>query len=146
MNSKVSCGRVDLAGEHTLTRESQEVMVGLRFPTLCLAPEGKVSKTLMLCTSALHSGQLNITTSTLSTPAQLGLAVNLNSISVAPVFACSMRSCVAHMLPAGAVSEGLLPSKRTLEAGSLQVTGNPEDTSEQRPFVSEPLIEREWRK
>ena len=51
-------------------------------------------------------------------------------------------SCVAHILPAGAVSEGLLPSKRTLEAGSLQVTGNPEDTSEQRPFVSEPLIKK----
>ena len=62
-NSTVSISfRIVLAGKHTLTRESQEVMVEVVVPMSCTP----ASKSLIVCTSIPQSGQLNITTSTLS--------------------------------------------------------------------------------
>ena len=58
---------VEFVGKHTLTKESQEVMVGLRDTS---AVPG-LSLSLIPRTSTFHSGQLNITTSTLSTPMTL---------------------------------------------------------------------------
>ena len=54
---------------HTLTRESQEVVVGEILVRKFLFPdvEGAL-KSCIVVTDIPHSGQLNITTSTLSTP------------------------------------------------------------------------------
>ena len=71
MNTKVSTGRVELTilDMHTLTRESQEVVVGEILVSKVLLPdvEGAL-KRLIVLTDILHSGQLNITTSTLLVP------------------------------------------------------------------------------
>ena len=54
---------------HTLTRESQEVVVGEILVTKALLPDIEVAlKSWLSLTDILHSGQLNITTSTLPTP------------------------------------------------------------------------------
>ena len=56
-------GLIAVAGTHSLTKESQEVMefrsqlLPMTIPSLSLR--------LILCTDILHSGQLNIATSTL---------------------------------------------------------------------------------
>ena len=54
---------------HTLTKESQEVVVGKILVRNVLFPDVEVAlKRLIVLTDIPHSGQLNITTSTLSTP------------------------------------------------------------------------------
>ena len=71
VNTKVSTGRIELTvlDMHTLTRESQEVVVGEILVTKVLLPDVEVAwKRLIVLTDILHSGQLNITTSTLFTP------------------------------------------------------------------------------
>ena len=73
LNTKVSTGRskptllyVDM---HTLTRESQEVVVGEIVVRKVLLPDVDVAlKRSIVLTDIPHSGQLNITTSTLPTP------------------------------------------------------------------------------
>ena len=53
---------------HTLTRESQEVVVGEILVAKLLLPDVEMAlKRLILLTDIPHSGQLNITTSTLHT-------------------------------------------------------------------------------
>ena len=67
MNIKVSTGLVELTlrDMHTLTRESQEVVVGEILVTKVLLPDVEVEiKRLIVLTDIPHSGQLNITTST----------------------------------------------------------------------------------
>ena len=71
MNTKVSTGRIELTvlDMHTLTRESQEVVVGEILVRNLLPPDVEMApKRLIILTDIPHSGQLNITTSTLSTP------------------------------------------------------------------------------
>ena len=71
MNTKVSTGRVELTllDMHTLTRELQEVVVGEILATKVLLPaDVEALKRLIVLTDILHSGQLNITTSTLLVP------------------------------------------------------------------------------
>ena len=54
---------------YTLTRESQEVVAGKILVRKVLLPDVEVaSKRLIVLTDIPHSGQLNITTSTLPTP------------------------------------------------------------------------------
>ena len=54
---------------HTLTRESQEVLVGDILVTKVLLPDVEVAlEMLIVVTDIPHSGQLNITTSTLPSP------------------------------------------------------------------------------
>ena len=68
MNTKLSTGRIELTvpDKHTLTRESQEVVAGEILVTKVLLPEVEVAlKRLIVVTDIPHSGQLNITTSTL---------------------------------------------------------------------------------
>ena len=61
---------------HTLTSESQEVMLGLNVPTTDLAPEAGVPARSRISNTAIpHSGQLNITNSTLFTPTELDVSV-----------------------------------------------------------------------
>ena len=72
---------------HTLTRESQEVMVGVIVFT-DLSP----SKSLIVCISISHSGQLNITTSTLSRLLKSGVSLKSKVISVLRVVVCSVSS------------------------------------------------------
>ena len=71
MNTKVNNFRIELTlrDMHTLTRESQEVVVGEILVLKVLLPDVEVAlKRLIVLTDILHSGQLNITTSTLPTP------------------------------------------------------------------------------
>ena len=71
MNTKVSTGRTELTvlDMRTLTRESQEVMVGEITVRKVLLPDIEMElKRLIYVTDIPHSGQLNITTSTLPTP------------------------------------------------------------------------------
>ena len=71
LSTKVSTGRRELTVRdmHTLTRESQEVVVGEILVTKLLLPDiEEAIKRLIILTDILHSGQLNITTSTLPTP------------------------------------------------------------------------------
>ena len=71
MNTKVSTGRIELTvlDMHTLTRESQEVVVGEILVSKVLVPDVEVAtKRLIVLTDIPHFGQLNIITSTLSTP------------------------------------------------------------------------------
>ena len=69
-NTKVIIGRRETKRPdmHTLTRESQEVVAGEIFVTKVLLLDGEVAvKRLIVLTDIPHSGQFNITTSTLST-------------------------------------------------------------------------------
>ena len=71
MNAKVSTGRIELTvlDVHTLTRELQEVVVGETLVTKALFPDVEVAlKIVIVLTDIPHSGQMNITTSTLPTP------------------------------------------------------------------------------
>ena len=71
MNTKLSTLLIELSvkGMHTLKRELQEVVVGEILVTKVLLPVVEVAwKRLIVLTDILHSGQLNITTSTLFTP------------------------------------------------------------------------------
>ena len=71
VNTKVSTFRRELTSidMHTLTRESQEVVVGEILVSKVLLPDVEVElKRLIVLTDIPHSGQLNITTSTLFTP------------------------------------------------------------------------------
>ncbi len=61
---------------HTLTRESQEVTVGLVVPA-----KPKLVRSVILSTAIPHSGQLNNTISTLLTPTKFGVPVKSNVIS-----------------------------------------------------------------
>ena len=72
--------------KHTLTGESQEVMVGLISPTGVPA-----SESLIVCISIPHSGELNITTSTLSTLLKSGVPLKSKVTSVLRVV-CSVSS------------------------------------------------------
>ncbi len=68
---RVSAVRVELTDPdmHTLTRESQEVMVGLIAARIIPLDAIVVDPwRVILSTDIPHSGQLNITTSTLATP------------------------------------------------------------------------------
>ena len=76
-----------LTGKHTLTRESQEVMVGLISLTNVPA-----SEKIIVCTSTPHSGQLNITTSTLLTPLKSGVALKSKVMVVPRAVVCSVSS------------------------------------------------------
>ena len=70
MNTKVSTGQIELrvTDMHTLTRESQEVVVGEILVIKVLLPVVEVAwKRLIVLTDIPHSEQLNITTSTLLT-------------------------------------------------------------------------------
>ena len=70
MNCRPSSRTVVLNCQHTLTSESQEVIVGLVVKLVfCL-----LSNANMVCTPIPHCGQLNITTSTLSTLAKSGVS------------------------------------------------------------------------
>ena len=71
MNTKISTGRIELTvlDMHTLTRESQEVVVGkILVRKVLLADKELALMSLIVLTAIPHSGQLNITTSTLPTP------------------------------------------------------------------------------
>ena len=84
VNTKVSTGRVELTvpDMHTLTRESQEVVVGKILVRKVLLPDIEVAlKSWISLTDIPHSGQLNITTSTLPTPVLLDIAVKSKVIS-----------------------------------------------------------------
>ncbi len=66
-NLRVSRSKLTELDMQTLTRESQELMLGLtvaRFVVVAVVDSLRV----ILSTDIPHSGQLNITTSTLSTP------------------------------------------------------------------------------
>ena len=80
MNTKISNGRRELTvlDMHTLTRESQEVVVGAILVTKVPLPDIEVAlKSWISLTDIPHSGQLNITTSTLS----IGVVVKSKVIS-----------------------------------------------------------------
>ena len=71
MNTKINTLQIELTVRdmHTLTRESQEVVVGEILVTKLLNPDVKVAlNKAIFVTDIPHSGQLNITTSTLPTP------------------------------------------------------------------------------
>ena len=72
LNTKVSTGRIELTVRdmHTLTRESQEVVVGkILVRRILLSDDVEVAlKRLIVLSDIPHSGQLNITTSTLPIP------------------------------------------------------------------------------
>ena len=68
-NRKVNTCALVLYGKHNLTRESQEVILGM-----VLATGDPSSTTCMNCTPIPHCGQLNITTSTLSTLTKPGIS------------------------------------------------------------------------
>ena len=71
VNTKINTCRIELAvlDMHTLTRESQEVVVGEILVRKLLLPDVEVAlKRLTVLTDIPHSGQLNITTSTPPTP------------------------------------------------------------------------------
>ena len=76
---------VDLVGKHTLTKESQEVMIRLRLasdvPSLSLSKITRIP--------ARHTGQLNITISTLSAPMKSGVVLKSNMIVLVVVFSVS---------------------------------------------------------
>ena len=71
MSTKINTFRIELTvlDMHTLTRESQEVVMGEILDRKVLLPDVEVAmKKLIVVTDIPHSGQLNITTSTLPTP------------------------------------------------------------------------------
>ena len=71
VNTKFSTGRVELTvlDMHTLTRESHDEVVGKILVRIVLIPDVEMAlKRLIVLTDIPHSGQLNITTSTLPTP------------------------------------------------------------------------------
>ena len=71
MNTKVITGLTETIRPdmHTLMRESQEVVVGEILVAKLLLPDVEMAlKRLIVLTDIPHSGQLNITTSTLPTP------------------------------------------------------------------------------
>ncbi len=83
MNCRMSFGSVLRPDRHTLTRESQEVRVGLTLSRSVLTLDTS-SRRFTVFTATPHSGQLNIATSTLSNwmnPAPRG-TVNSKVISV----------------------------------------------------------------
>ena len=83
---------------HTLTRELQEVMVGLIVPISVLVLDNDVALLISIRSTAIpHSGQLNITNSTLSTPE---LPAKSEMISIPDGWRiCTVSSSLAHMLP-----------------------------------------------
>ena len=71
MSTKINTLRIELTVRdmHTLIRESQEVVMGEILVRKVLLPDVEVAmKRLIVLTETPHSGQLNITTSNLSTP------------------------------------------------------------------------------
>ena len=119
---------------HTLTRESQEVTVGMTLPMKFTSVVSEISST-----DILHCGQLNSTISTLLTPTKFGVSVKSKVIEIGVPRVVS--SCLAHMSPSSPVSVGMFPSNTTLEAGSWQVTMPlPTVTFEQSAVAEDPLI------
>lgn len=91
-----------------------------------------------------HSGQLNITTSTLPILLEESnekCILYLPKLTGPAVGTCTIRSWLAHMLPSSAVRVGTLPSDRTLEVGLLHVdtASSRGVTSEQCPVADEPF-------
>ena len=79
---------VDLARKHNLTKESQEVM-GL----IVASDVSSRSLSKIVCIPAPHSGQLNITTSTLFTPMKPGVSLKSKVMSgIEEVVVCSVSS------------------------------------------------------
>ena len=107
---------------HTLTRESQEVVVGEILVTKVLLPDIVVAlKRLIVLTDIPHSGQLNITTSTLSTPVKSSVSVKSKVISAVLAIEFIVSSSLAHMSPSSPLSVGTFSSNRTLLVGVKQV-------------------------
>ena len=106
---------------HTLTSELQEVMVGLIAPACVLmVPDIDVALQIPMVRTAIpHSGQLNITNSTLFTP---DLPVKSEAISIPNgLCICNVSSGLAHMSPSSPVSVGILSSNRTLLSGASHI-------------------------
>ena len=107
---------------HTLTRESQEVVVGEILVTKVLLPDIVVAlKRLIVLTDIPHFGQLNITTSTLSTPVKSSVSVKSKVISAVLAIEFIVSSSLAHMSPSSPLSVGTFSSNRTLLVGVKQV-------------------------
>ena len=113
MNCRMITGSV-IASEnaHTLTSESQEVWVGPTVPTNDLDSWRDVDgafQSPIAPTAIPHSGQLNITNSTLFTTK---FSVSVKSEMMSNLFAvcnCNVSRLLAHMSPSSPVSVGILP-------------------------------------
>ena len=123
-------------GMHTLTRESQEVTVGVILPTKVRLATSEIFKT-----DIPHCGQLNSTTSALLTATKPGVSVKTKTIVVGVPRVVS--SCLAHMSPSSPVSVGMFPSYTTLEVGSWQVEKLPPRsvTFEQSAVAEDPFTD-----
>jgi hypothetical protein len=94
------------------------------------------SLNLIVSTPTPHSGQLNITISTL-----VIAVVPKWKLRVVILDAAVVSSSLAHMSPSSPLSEEMLPSKRTLEVGFRQLYWLPVlDTLVQCPTVDDPFI------
>jgi len=81
---------VTVYGKHTLTRESQEVMVGL-MALIAVLDDDMPSRSTILCTAIPLCGQLNITTSTLLTR-KFALFLKSKEILVVVLAVCIVSS------------------------------------------------------
>ena len=86
-NCRVSSGIMVPPGMHTLTRDVQELMIGLIIAVTALA-----SSAWMVCTPIPHCGQLNITISTLHTPVKSGVSRKSKVMSVLEAVFCIVIS------------------------------------------------------
>ena len=137
IGKKLSINSVSLVktfGMHTLTRESQEVTLGLANPAEL------PSASVIVCTEIPHCSQLNSTISTLLTTLKFGVSVKSKVIATPFI----VSSWLAHMLSSSPVSVGMMPSNRTLEVGSRQVCVHT-SLLEQCPVAEDPFTDIAWK-
>ena len=122
-------------GTHTLTRESQDVVLEMSLVALINGVVVTYTKCILV-TSVFHWGQLNSTTSTI--PVEL---IPQNRMCV--LYAGIVSSWLAHMSPSSPVSVGMCPSSRTPEAGSWQINALSSllVISEQFPVAEDPFTD-----
>ena len=137
INCRASCVSLVNCSTHVFTRESQEVRAGLKTWKEELLP----SLSIISPACMPHSGQLNITTSTLLGPTKSGISAIIYATSNddALLVRIKVSSWVAHMSPSRPVSVGMIPSKRTLEVGSVQSPTSM--ASEHCPASDDPLTD-----
>ena len=90
LNSRAITGCSKFCDMHILTRESQEVMLGTGnvLTISFLFDIDWAESNIIVCTAIPHSGQLNITNSTISTPGMTAKSIILASAFVV----CSVSS------------------------------------------------------
>ena len=123
VNCRSSCGVLDLGSKHTFMRELHEVTSWLIVVVDIRVASVTNARTETLSTPIPHCGQLNITTSTLSTLVNVGVRKS-NVMSMLEAVVCIVSSRLAHMSPSSPVSVGIPLSNTYLSTKNFPFSGH----------------------